>query len=141
MSLSKETYLSRKENGLCVRCGRPAIPNKTLCESCKGNRPYYRRKAQGLCPRCGSKPLPGKVFCFECLQSAKEEQNWYRQHGICISCRSDNAMIGKILCPECDERNLERCKKYVETLLPEKRNSRKSVFANGGPLGLKRDFA
>ncbi len=125
MSLSKETTLFRKKNGLCSRCGQPAIPNQTLCKSCKEKRPYYRRKAQGLCPKCGSKLPPGKVFCNECLQNAKKEQDWYRQHGICIMCRSNDAMIGKTLCPECDEKNLERCKKYAEALPPEKKKLQK----------------
>ena len=37
------TYYNRKAKGLCVKCGDPAIPGKTICESCKA---IYRVKSK-----------------------------------------------------------------------------------------------
>lgn len=31
---SKEVYYERKANGLCVRCGKPAVPGKVKCAEC-----------------------------------------------------------------------------------------------------------
>ena len=37
------TYYRRKAQGLCVKCGDPAISGKTICESCKA---IYRLKSK-----------------------------------------------------------------------------------------------
>lgn len=31
---AKETYYRRKEQGLCVRCGAPAVKGRTMCQDC-----------------------------------------------------------------------------------------------------------
>lgn len=31
---TKEVYYERKANGLCVRCGKPAVPGKVKCAEC-----------------------------------------------------------------------------------------------------------
>lgn len=31
---SKELYYERKANGLCVKCGKPAVPGKVKCAEC-----------------------------------------------------------------------------------------------------------
>lgn len=37
------TYYNRKAKGLCVKCGDPAIPGKTICEACRA---IYRVKSK-----------------------------------------------------------------------------------------------
>lgn len=35
----------------------------------------------------------------------KERYYWLKEHGICVHCGKDNAMINNILCPECAEKH------------------------------------
>jgi hypothetical protein len=92
----KKCYYNRKEQGLCVWCGKvPALPGYTMCPSCLNynavrakknalkNRPpgfssflaKQRRvemKAKGLCVKCGKNPARIKkngqlgVYCESC---------------------------------------------------------------------------
>lgn len=40
----KKLNLYRKENGLCFKCGKPAVINKKSCQECLTTRAKYRRK-------------------------------------------------------------------------------------------------
>lgn len=66
----------RKENGLCVKCGkRKSLEGKSLCLDCNiaNNRQCRERKIRngmlkqhellGECRRCNEKAMPGKHYC------------------------------------------------------------------------------
>lgn len=91
MSVTKEEYHRRKENGLCVMCEGKAREGRTTCQSCadkirdykrmraadpyiskkdgqKRKELYERRKAEHLCAHCGT-PLPEGnkwIYCERC---------------------------------------------------------------------------
>jgi len=35
--LRRDVYKKRKEAGICVKCGKNALKNKTMCEPCRKN--------------------------------------------------------------------------------------------------------
>lgn len=86
----RSLYAWRKENGICVRCGKTrAVEGGTKCHGCLDadrarKRAAYavnpkravvaniklseKRKAAGLCPKCGKhKPQKGRTCCAVCL--------------------------------------------------------------------------
>lgn len=81
---AKATRQYRKEHGLCVQCGRPALPGKTTCNECriKRNRNQRERserngkvkhwKEDGFCIRCGKERKPGYMYCQACYDKQLE---------------------------------------------------------------------
>lgn len=85
----KARYDRRKQNGLCVQCGRIAVPWITLCPDCqlkhslskrkcdqahskqrqiKAQEYRDERKAGNRCIRCGVPLIEGEErYCFNCL--------------------------------------------------------------------------
>ena len=81
----KKLYWYRRENGLCTKCGKKAVANKSLCISCltkkrltkdpRWNNDIDRseRPAFGLCYVCG-KPLKShEKLCDECYEKASKK--------------------------------------------------------------------
>ena len=129
----KERYRQRKEHGLCTKCGKPAMTNKTLCKECaEKNKNKYREdreffKTLGLCPKCGKNKLFGsEKTCPECLAYAekimakhaiktagsKEAYNKqvyqkarqrYDEQNLCVMCKIRQRAEGHIHCEECLE--------------------------------------
>jgi len=80
-SLQKTKYYKKISRGLCVRCSRPALPGKTLCEKhrliyankSRRNNEKQRKKylTEKRCMRCGT-PLDEleikqkRVTCVDC---------------------------------------------------------------------------
>lgn len=127
----QDRYHKRKEQGLCTRCGNPAVTGKTLCEDCaekskkkhREDREFF--KAQGLCPKCGKNKLIGsEKTCPECLAYAEEVNTRYaikmagskeayhkqayqkaRQHydeqNLCVMCKKRQRAEGHIHCEDC----------------------------------------
>lgn len=81
----KILYNLRKEQGICVRCGKnESVANKTMCISCseklsalkKENKKYFAKL--GLCTICGKNEAePKKKACYECL--GREQDRYYEQ--------------------------------------------------------------
>ena len=120
-------YQKRKEAGLCVRCGKPAMECKVHCESCIEKINSYRKKNRerlvselkkrfeylksvGICTKCGkNQALPGRNYCAECKQYQHEYNVTYRykrylalkNKGICTRCGVAEARPGKTLCEIC----------------------------------------
>lgn len=77
---NKSKYEYRKSHGLCVQCGKPALPGKTTCNECRVKRNRQQRerserngkikhwKEDGLCIRCGKERKPGFYFCPDCYE-------------------------------------------------------------------------
>jgi len=81
-----ETYYRHKAAGLCVRCGKPAISGKVLCENCRKisssrvNERVQYLKSKGICYQCGKADArPGGVLCVACLLK-RREQNKRNNH-------------------------------------------------------------
>ena len=47
--------------------------------------------------------------------SSTEMYMWCKAHGICVSCRREDAMIGHVRCFDCLEKEREHCKCYLES--------------------------
>lgn len=79
---SAELYKSRKESGLCPRCGKPLDRNGHYCSECLEKEREYRSetkkfcKENGICPVCHKEKLYGdEKQCILC-----REYNW--EYGI-----------------------------------------------------------
>lgn len=74
-----------KNSGMCVRCGKPAVKGKTLCERCENIKlveskaAYKAKRERGICTACGMRrPAPKKTMCEICLAKMAERQTIYR---------------------------------------------------------------
>lgn len=134
--MSKNTYETRKRNGICVVCGKKeATECFVTCESCREKQRIEIRKTReylkklGLCPRCGKEKLFGsEKNCISCrmkmLESNRkraeqrriEQREYYKKdiqrlkdNGICRGCRKKPVVMGKTYCKHCAEvRRLKR---------------------------------
>lgn len=74
------TYQYRKENGLCVFCGKTkATGGRVTCDSCREKTNKANRETREylkrihVCPKCGKNKLVGdKKTCPECLRHLNE---------------------------------------------------------------------
>lgn len=136
--MSKSTYIRRKAQGLCVKCGKQAADGRVMCAECAEKQRIYRKenreffKSMGLCPRCGKNKLFGEEKeCPECLammyeinKRSKERRNitssdyfkkYYQQakeSGLCCDCRKRKAVEGHVYCQNCREKRKELGKIY-----------------------------
>lgn len=83
MSRDKERRQERKEQGLCVGCGKcESRPHYLACEQCskKANQRVKRYKAKqcalGNC-ECGKSKIPGKSLCQKCLKTNNKRSAIY----------------------------------------------------------------
>lgn len=95
---SKQRYQERKDQGICVRCSRPAEKGKVMCSVCLAQqriKDEKKRRENGLLPM------------------------WMRGDGYhCAICGKDTSKAGDKLCPVCLERNLklaENMRKSVDS--------------------------
>ena len=84
--ISARYYQKRKENGLCVRCGKPLDRKGAYCSKCvkyvseytRKNREFYRK--HNLCPECGKNELFGEEkTCPECRAKAQSRRDNYTE--------------------------------------------------------------
>ena len=151
MPYSKALYNDRKENGLCVKCGKQNDTSGVLCSECKDCGNKIQRKSYkyyigiGICPRCHKEKLYGdEKACLLCsaerysrqLNRDKERANEIRRKsgrkiyaessakGICVRCNKRKAVEGQKCCKMC----------------VEKRNAYRRAKREGIPRGLRPDF-
>lgn len=123
----KERYDYRKENGLCVKCGKEKhIPN-VLCESCLEKQAKSRKEIKArfierrisnkICVDCG-KPNDSensKYYCKACNEkrnkSSKETYKAYQKNKVCPMCRINKLFGDEKICVECRVKDLERHEK------------------------------
>lgn len=129
-------YHERKENGLCVRCGKPNDGEYVCCSSCREKTRAYVNETRrwllehGICPRCRKEKLYGdERACSDCaaksygtvMKSRQTERynemhrDWSRRthheaiaKGICTRCRSRKADYGFKTCARCRTRDAEK---------------------------------
>lgn len=96
---SKESYIRKKEMGICVRCSLPAVNGLVLCAKhhkeaiIKGRRQYYKNKIYSTGPSI---------------------HHQWALDGRCYLCGSDNMHVGKKLCNSCYAKSLINIKKAQE---------------------------
>lgn len=120
MTKSQDTYLARKQAGICTRCGQnPAEPGHVLCEQCRESaanerqtpeykerqraraaKRYREQKATGICTQCHSRPIvPGKTMCEVCAPKAVEAVQRRKEtrlmQGLCFHCGKEPVIPGK----------------------------------------------
>lgn len=69
---AKKSYENAKENGLCVKCWKPAVDGHTMCETCLMKqrqrhkaRYVFKVKQDGICRWCDKPVVDGKKLCAE----------------------------------------------------------------------------
>lgn len=85
----RRLYYLRKDQGLCVRCGKPAWGGKARCYEChlKLNRIQQNRRAKewkdpGQCRRqgCRAPSLSGYRYCAEHIEAKRQQAAVARKH-------------------------------------------------------------
>ena len=121
----------RKQLGLCIHCGDPAIPDQTRCESCrdkdKANRKRYaeRDAKRGICKNtgCSNKPTGEKSYCNAC--NARSTRNGAKRAtvrkaaGICVDCGNEPAWNSKTRCECCHRKNIESVQQLAKRRIAE----------------------
>ena len=123
-SRTKRRYDTRREAGLCTRCGlHPPVEGHTACEPCRGTRRagererYAGRRAGGLCGRCGEATFDGTARCGRCAaleagrhrrKNAASRKRYARRRarGLCTDCGQPSR--GAARCEPCARRSHER---------------------------------
>lgn len=83
--MSYATYTRRKEQGLCVACGKPRDCEKVMCADCREKNNKYR----------------------------KEVREFYSSKHICVTCGQNDAIRGQQKCIDCRDREIENRRKSV----------------------------
>ena len=86
---NREIRARRKAAGLCVDCGKPAIPGRTKCRQCaeraakRCRRSYWQHrvgKSPEQCAWCDQPKVPGYQVCEEHLEAARKRMKNARAH-------------------------------------------------------------
>lgn len=91
----------RKEQGLCLKCGKPLDRDGAYCVDCR----KYITEQNTL------------------------SRHWYQEHGICPRCGNKNLFGDEKVCLECNAKSYEATMKSRERLGKEHCNSRHSEWA------------
>lgn len=143
----RKKYLKRRDNGLCVKCGKPVDREGALCTSClklkneELEKDREKRLSLGLCPICGKNEIfEWEKSCPECKarwstnyakhadtknERRREKTKMLKEQGICIRCGKNKVDEGHSTCLECRQKRNERSRRK------EKRNIREEWKAEG----------
>lgn len=133
----KRMLSKRRENGLCLNCGKPLDRDGAYCVSCNDKRNADNVAMRlcyiksGVCPICRSEPILGsEKSCPECRAKSSEKRaenrsqnkqkynenhrNYSRskyqerkENGICTRCGKRKAKAGYSTCEMCQFKNRE----------------------------------
>ena len=146
MSTKKELYRSRKEKGLCVKCGKvPPRENKVMCAECAEKERKYENETRafcrsvGICPVCQKNKLFGdERNCPECraknyARNLKQPKTirrinttYYKRKklGLCVKCGDKPPEYNKTMCKRCLIKEQNRAKDYRAKQAEIPRNER-----------------
>lgn len=116
----KETHhMRRKRLGVCVRCGRPPIAGKTMCQKHLDDVASRRlaRIGNSLCTYCGC-PAVGKTICEKCSTARALEREERKEAGVCVmpGCKND-PRPGKVACESCATKLSDKTRELKQTVL------------------------
>lgn len=132
---------TRKENNLCVWCGKPLDREGAICQAC-ANKSKERSKERrdyllkiGVCPVCGKRPITtgGYKSCVVCRTHASDREKnlrtkeksehlsiYYKQkrtaresQGLCTVCGKNKAEPGFKTCLDCRKKKRKYNHIYV----------------------------
>ena len=140
--INRELYQKRREEKLCLWCGKPLDREGALCQSCveksrqrtKAYKEYYLN--MGICPYCRKRKLtPGYKSCLHCreknalMRLGKKDPEQARQRSIYRkSKRIERAEQGFKTCPEC----LRKQKKYRHIYVSKYQLSDRALWVSQG---------
>lgn len=144
----KELYRSRKEKGLCVKCGKvPPRQNRVMCAECGEKERRYENETRafcrsvGICPVCQKNKLYGNERnCVECraknyarnLNQPKVVRHINTTHykrkaeGLCVKCGERPPENDRVMCSRCLIKEQNRAKSYRARGTEVPRNERVS---------------
>lgn len=86
MDYRKKYYYEWKSQGRCVKCGRPPVPGRVMCSTCKqAHKEVFQRrreqlKSAGICLRCKTiKSIPGTTNCPSCRDKERGRKSVTRR--------------------------------------------------------------
>ena len=122
--LEKERYRERKERGVCVDCGVPAVQRGGRCERHRERHLERKRKSKAKrrrrnqkfidCEICGIKikKISQTKYCRPC--SVDRNGAWHdrrrfarlKERGLCAQCGKAPSVKDRIFCEECSAKKL-----------------------------------
>lgn len=96
---NEKRYKQRRENGLCVNCGKPLDREGAMCVEC----------------------------CALRAKQNRDRRKWYADAGICPRCGKYSLFGDEKTCPECRAKNTEARRKWVENCDKEKLYERNKI--------------
>lgn len=133
----------RKDNGLCLKCGKKNDSDSLICTDCRKKINKYKAETRkwlqnyGICPRCQKNKLYGdEKNCPECsaysysLIMPKRELNkeHYNQIHRKWSRKTHQEMIEKGICTRCRKRKADRGYKTCGICRSATRNYKKMKY-------------
>lgn len=136
-SKKKIRYHYRKDNGLCVVCGKPAQNGRVTCDACAEKRRNYKRentkyyRENNICPYCGKERIyENEKMCLNCSEKNYEQhknqdpekvREWQRkkyekrmkylkENNLCRACCKRKNAEGKTYCIQCLIKKRERAR-------------------------------
>ena len=149
-------YAKRREEKLCLWCGKPLDRDGVLCVECNQknkersrlNREYYLQI--GVCPYCRKRKIThGYKTCLPCrekislrhkiqlldmdkkeriLKKERDERKKRLEEGICTKCGKSEAETGYHTCAECRR----KAKKYRKTYITKYQLSDRALWKDQG---------
>ncbi len=119
-SSNESPYQRRKRMGKCVRCGRPPVSGKTMCQKHIDEVALRRstRINSALCTYCGRQCSVGKTICTICTQVRAEQRECKKLLGLCAFAGClNNARVGKVSCLEHADRISDRTRELKQIVL------------------------
>lgn len=136
----------RKENNLCLDCGKPLDRKASRCVDCaeRFNKDYRERrqwyKEHRICPRCFKNDLIGdENICLECNaygyeMTLKSREKLGKEHCNKVhaewSKRTHHEMIEKGICTRCRKRSADNGYKTCSICRNKSRKYKQSKYSN-----------
>lgn len=140
---ARPIYYQRKEQGLCVQCGKPNDKTGTRCKDCTQKSTEYarerreKRRLLGLCPRCGNQLMGDEVNCLECqavnysfsikwkMENEERNREYYRERNkriyderkeqnVCCKCGAEKDGDNYSFCKKCRDKRKPIKQRYRE---------------------------